>query len=59
MARVMSKPSPRTAKMFTVDVVRELIDQPLNEVSIGHQRRNIDHALAMSGWLERHSVELV
>ncbi|MGF6852658.1 asparagine synthase (glutamine-hydrolyzing) [Paraburkholderia sp. CI3] len=59
MGSVISKASPRTAQTFDVDAVRKLIDQPLNEVSIGWERGDIDHALAMSDWLERYDVELV
>jgi asparagine synthase (glutamine-hydrolysing) len=59
MGSVISKSSPRTARTFNVDAVRKLIDQPLNEVSIGWERGDIDHALAMSDWLERYDVELV
>ncbi|MGF6852990.1 asparagine synthase (glutamine-hydrolyzing) [Paraburkholderia sp. CI3] len=59
MDSVISKSTPRTAKTFNLDAVRELIDQPLNEVSIGWERSDIDHALAMSDWLERYNVELV
>ncbi|MBC8726481.1 asparagine synthase (glutamine-hydrolyzing) [Paraburkholderia sp. 31.1] len=59
MDSVISNSTPRTAKTFNLDAVRELIDQPLNEVSIGWERSDIDHALAMSDWLERYNVELV
>ncbi|EEA01046.1 asparagine synthase (glutamine-hydrolyzing) [Burkholderia sp. H160] len=59
MGSVISKSSPRTARTFNVDAVRKLIDQPLNEVSIGWERGDIDHALAMSDWLERYNVELL
>ncbi|RKT13973.1 asparagine synthase (glutamine-hydrolysing) [Paraburkholderia sp. RAU2J] len=59
MGSVISKASPRTAQTFDVDAIRKLIDQPLNEVSIGWERGDLDHALAMSDWLERYDVELV
>jgi asparagine synthase (glutamine-hydrolysing) len=59
MRSVISKPSPRTAQTFDVDAVRKLIDKPLNEISIGWDRWDIDHALAMSDWLERYDVKLV
>jgi asparagine synthase (glutamine-hydrolysing) len=58
MARMISEPSPRTAQTFNVDAVREMLDEPLGEVSIGWERGDMDHALAMSDWLERYDVEL-
>jgi asparagine synthase (glutamine-hydrolysing) len=59
MSSVISKPSPRTTQTFNVDAIREMIDQPPSDVSIGWDRWDIDHALAMSDWLERYDVELV
>ncbi|WP_232243449.1 asparagine synthase (glutamine-hydrolyzing) [Paraburkholderia sp. SOS3] len=59
ISNVISKPSPRTTRTFNVDAIRKLIGQPLRDVSIGHDRWDIDHALAMSDWLERYNVELV
>jgi asparagine synthase (glutamine-hydrolysing) len=35
-----------------------MLDEPLGEVSIGWERGDMDHALAMSDWLERYDVEL-
>jgi len=58
MARMISEPSPRTAQTFNVDAIREMLDEPLGEVSIGWERGDMDHALAMSDWLERYDVEL-
>lgn len=58
MNSVISKPSPRTAQTFNVGAIRELIDQPLSEAGSGWDRWDIDHALAMSDWLERYKVEL-
>lgn len=59
ISNMISKPSPRTTQTFDVNAIRELIAQPLSDVSIGQDRSDIDHALAMSDWLERYDVELV
>lgn len=59
MRSMISKSSPRTAQTFNVDALHALIDRPLNEVSFGWERGDIDHALAMSDWLERYNVERV
>jgi asparagine synthase (glutamine-hydrolysing) len=59
ISNVISKPSSRTTQTFNVDAIRNLISEPLSDVSIGQDRWDIDHALAMSDWLERYNVELV
>src|SRR6201986_952529 len=56
MHSMISAPSQRTASTFNVPAVRELIDQPIGDVSIGWERGDVDHALAMSDWLERYDV---
>jgi len=59
MHSMIAAPSQRTVSTFNLPAVRELIDQPIGEVSIGWERGDVDHALAMSDWLERYEVELV
>jgi asparagine synthase (glutamine-hydrolysing) len=58
MQDFISKPSRSFKKAFDEAALRPLIDKPLGETSIGRERGDIDHALAIGGWLEEYNVEL-
>jgi asparagine synthase (glutamine-hydrolysing) len=45
-------------KAFDEVALRGLIDKPLGATSIGWERGDIDHALAIGDWLEGYNVEL-
>jgi asparagine synthase (glutamine-hydrolysing) len=45
-------------KAFDEVALRGLIDTPLGATSIGWERGDIDHALAIGDWLEGYNVEL-
>ncbi|MFC0400848.1 asparagine synthase (glutamine-hydrolyzing) [Paraburkholderia rhizosphaerae] len=59
MTARLAKPSPIVQQMFDLDALRSLTAKPVGDVSINHERVNIDHALALMDWLERYDVELV
>jgi asparagine synthase (glutamine-hydrolysing) len=53
-----STPSQPIKKAFDTAALRRLADKPLGATSIGWDRGDIDHALAIGNWLQEYDVEL-
>jgi asparagine synthase (glutamine-hydrolysing) len=58
MQDFVSTPSQPVNKAFDDAALRRLIDKPLGATSIGWDRGDIDHALAIGNWLKEYDVEL-
>jgi asparagine synthase (glutamine-hydrolysing) len=58
LADFMSTASEVVRSTFDKATLRRLIEKPLGETSIGWERGNMDHALAISNWLKAYDVEL-
>lgn len=58
MQDFISTPSEPLRKVFDDAALRRLIDKPLGVTSIGWERSEIDHALAVGNWLKEYDVAL-
>ncbi len=59
MEDFISTPSQPDKRAFDDAALRRLVEKPLGKTSIGWERGDIDHALAIGNWLKEYDVDLV